>query len=181
MEKILAQGKAQKENKMKKSITVLIVLAVMTAGVFATDPSIVLTTAVSPVTRCGFTTSTVNSFTQSVTDFTGDVAVGDINGYKVYYQSNEKKTIKLSLSGTPFISQSTGSKMGYSLVIGDRTLTTSTGVASTSVDVMSIYNNTGATGQSYNFSGFAIKTNDELVAVAATDYRSTLTLTVSAT
>ena len=167
---------------MKKIITVLVVLAVMTAGVFATTgDTIVLTTGVAARTNGGFTTADVTSFSQNVTAVNNgqEVATTAIGSYRVYYQSNEKKTITLSLSASPFKSATVGTQIGYKLKVGGNEFTTTKNASDTTVTVATI-TNTSATGASYAFSDYAVTSDDETLAAAATDYKSTLTLTITA-
>lgn len=171
---------------MKKSLMVLLVLAVALGGVFASLPqndSMELVTTVGSSDKCGFTaTDPTSSFVYTSADPT-DLASYTISNtadtnytFYVWAKTNHVGAVKLSVAETngQLESDNTSDTIPYVLKFGSTTLST------TAVDVYS-ETSSDTTDKARAASEALVLTVDvdDILAVAVGTYKDTLTLTLA--
>lgn len=178
---------------MKKTLTVLLVLAIAMGSVFATDPTLVLTTTKTGETTCGFSSNLIDSFTTNPTAYAAETAYGNLTDEAPAYawlKSNENKLVTYSVKSTGFVSATVGSKIGYSINVkgigvNDYAAVTVASTATAQVLASGTLpkvtdGSAVAFGKSVALGAVTLDATDNANAVTATDYKATITWTVSA-
>ena len=181
---------------MKKTLTVLLVLAIAMGAVFADEPlvsgnkTLSITTSVAGKSGYGFSSSSMAVFAATPTAFAGDtVALSDVDTIYAYAYDSHKQGIAASLDATAFISDDTDTPMGYtvSVALGAGTaesktvLNTATSASMTNLGSFTLANATKATKK---MNQLILKTIDlnatDSGNAAAGNYTATLKLTITA-
>ena len=174
---------------MKKVLSVLAVLAVAGVSAFAADKSFKLTTSVSPANKVKVVAPQSGALTfaevvaETLTDDLSSVEVSTSEKQlkTVAAATNEKgHSIKVTATGTPLVSGTATTKMGYTFTVDSNPSVTVSKNDVSPVDLGTIVELTGDGGQNVKQALLKATVNsDDYKAAAAGSYEATVTLTVT--
>ncbi len=181
--------KLLKDEKMKKTIAILLVLVIAMAGVWAaTSADLQIKTSISDITVIGVTTSSGTPTWESIGDLTGDDAIGVDNTNTLespiaylHARSNSKGFKVFLKSATALTTTDVATTINYSIKMtqsGSSTpVTYTTGTTITEGSEPLAISITGATAitETYASLAVAVDSTDWANALVADTYSSTMT------
>jgi len=167
---------------MKKTLTVLLVLAVAMGGLFATvkdSKTLLLTTGVTPNTIVGFSTVTIADYDTTPTAASASYVVSAFpTAVYVYYKSNEKASYTVSLVSTCFISDANSTvKAAYKINVNNSDVSVPQGTGTTALLATPVSVTVGTEAVGATIATLKTPVIDSK-ALAASDYTATITVKI---